>query len=116
MTSRSCFRRQVSLTGFDNEPMAKLAEQVLKGEEIPCFMRPLRGGSGLWGSAFNLSHDILVYEQDVERAREALELPTLDPDQADGSEGTGSARNLSLILLGSTIAILAVSIILKIVG
>ena len=50
--------------------MAKLAEQVLKGEEIPCFIRPLRGGSGLWGSAFNLSHDILVYEQDVERALE----------------------------------------------
>ena len=105
MASRSCFRRQVSLT-----------EQAPKGEEIPCFIRPLRGGCGLWGSAFNLPHDILVYEQDVEMAREALELFPLDPEQPDGSEGAGSARNLSLILLGSTIAILVVPIILNIVG
>ena len=82
VNSRSYVCRQVSLIGFDNEPMARPAEQVLKGEEIPWFIRPLRGSSGLWGSAFDLHHDILVDEQDVERAQEALDLPLLDPGSA----------------------------------
>ncbi len=49
-----------------------MAEQRLKMEGIPCLVRSLRGGPGLWGTAYNLPHDLLVYEDDQERAREVL--------------------------------------------
>ena len=58
-------RKQVRLTGFDNEPLARLAEQRLWQSGIPCITRSMRGGPGLWGSAYNLPHDIYVYEADL---------------------------------------------------
>ena len=51
-----------------------MAEQRLQLEDIPCLVRSLRGGPGLWGTAYNLPHDLLVYEDDEMRAREVLEL------------------------------------------
>ncbi len=66
-------RKQVSLRVFDNEPTARMAEQRLQLEGIPCLVRSLRGGPGLWGTAYNLPHDLLVYEGDETRAREVLE-------------------------------------------
>ena len=71
--SRNRHRKQVSLTVFDNEPTARMAEQRLQLEGIPCLIRSLRGGPGLWGSAYNLPHDLLVYEGDEMRAREVLD-------------------------------------------
>ena len=50
-----------------------MAEQRLQVEGIPCLIRSLRGGPGLWGTAYNLPHDLLVYEGDESRAREVLE-------------------------------------------
>ena len=67
-------RKQVSLTVFDNEPTARMAEQRLQLEGIPCLVRSLRGGPGLWGSAYNLPHDLLVYDDDEMRAREVLDM------------------------------------------
>ena len=66
-------RKQVSLRVFDNEPTARMAEQRLQMEGIPCLVRSLRGGPGLWGTAYNLPHDLLVYEGDEDRAREVLQ-------------------------------------------
>ncbi|MCH7737459.1 MAG: DUF2007 domain-containing protein [Chloroflexi bacterium] len=71
--SREPRRKQVSLRVFDNEPTARMAEQRLQIEGIPCLVRSLRGGPGLWGTAYNLPHDLLVYEGDESRAREVLE-------------------------------------------
>ena len=64
--------KQVSLTVFNNEPTARMAEQRLRLEGIPCFVRSLLGGPGLWGSAYNLPHELLVYDDDVIKAREVL--------------------------------------------
>lgn len=117
MTSPRKRGKQVSLTGFDNEPMAKLAEQILREEGIPCFTRSLQGGPGLWGSAYNLPHDISVFQEDEVRAREVLELPPLEPDQLAGSrESTESGRNRRLLILGIAIAVLAAAIVLQMVG
>ena len=49
-----------------------MAEQRLQNEGIPCLIRSLRGGPGLWGTAYNLPHDLLVYEGDESRAWEVL--------------------------------------------
>ena len=67
-------RKQVSLRVYDNEPTARMAEQRLQLEGIPCLVRSLRGGPGLWGTAYNLPHDLLVYEGDEARARDILKI------------------------------------------
>ena len=73
--SRQSESKQVSLKVFDNEPTARMAEQRLNQEGIPCLVRCLRGGPGLWGTAFNLPHDLLVFEGDDLQARDILEIP-----------------------------------------
>jgi hypothetical protein len=65
-------RKQVSLTVFPNEPMARLAEQRLWQVGIPCMIKSLGFSPGLYGSTFNMPHDLLVYEQDQSAARELL--------------------------------------------
>ena len=82
-------RKQVSLTVFDNEPTARMAEQRLQLEGIPCLIRSLRGGPGLWGSAYNLPHDLLVYEDDEMRAREVLDFV---PEEILERERAGQKR------------------------
>ena len=67
-------RKQVRLRVYDNEPTARMAEQRLQLEGIPCLVRSLRGGPGLWGTANNLPHDLLVYEGDEARARDILKV------------------------------------------
>ncbi len=76
--SRSDRGKQVSLAVFDNEPTARMAEQRLQANGIRCLVRSLQGGPGLWGSAYNLPHDLLVYEQDEMEAREVLDLVPLE--------------------------------------
>ena len=49
-----------------------MAEQRTQIEGIPCLIRSLRGGPGLWGTTHNLPHDLLVYEEDKVRASEVL--------------------------------------------
>ncbi|MFQ6026597.1 MAG: hypothetical protein ACE5Q6_03665 [Dehalococcoidia bacterium] len=96
--------KQVVLQVFDNEPMARLAEQRLKQEDIPCLVRSLHGGPGLWGSAYNLPHALYIYESDQMQAREVLEMPPLELEererQLDPSGRTGTtARGTWLLLL-----------------
>jgi hypothetical protein len=66
--------KQVSLTTFENEPLARLAEQRLRQAGIRCVVRSLNVGPGLWGSAYYQPHAIYVFESDEMRAREALDL------------------------------------------
>jgi len=67
-------RKQVSLRVYDNAPTARMAEQRLQLEGIPCLVRSLGGGPGLWGTAYNLPHDLLVYEGDESRAWDILKI------------------------------------------
>ena len=74
-------RRQVSLRVFNNEPTARMAEQRLQMEGIPCIIKSLRGGPGLWGPTYNLPHDLLVYQEDQGRASEILGVVLREPDE-----------------------------------
>ncbi len=67
--------KQVSLKVFDNEPTARMAEQRLNLEGVRCLVKSLRGGPGLWGTAYNLPHDLLVHESDEVQARDILKIP-----------------------------------------
>ena len=86
-------RKQVSLRVYDNEPTARMAEQRLQLEGIPCLVRSLRGGPGLWGTAYNLPHDLLVYEGDEARARDILKIvPREEREGEQLSEKRGVQR------------------------
>ena len=96
--------KQVRLTVFDNEPMARMAEQRLRQVGIPCVTRSLRGGPGLWGSAYNLPHDLLVSESDEIRARELLGLPPLDLAEREAEVSPQrSTRNIWVVLAGAVL-------------
>jgi hypothetical protein len=66
--------KQVPLVVFDNEPMARLAEQRLRQAGVLCYTRSLGVGPGAWGSAYNLPHALCVYQADATRATEILGL------------------------------------------
>ena len=104
--------KQVRLTVFDNEPMARLAEQRLQAVGIPCVTRSLRGGPGLWGSAYNLPHDLYVYESDEMRARELLDLaPQELAERESQTARSGSNQNLWLVLTGAILVALLLVIV-----
>ena len=87
-------RKQVSLRVYDNEPTARMAEQRLQLEGMPCLVRSLRGGPGLWGTAYNLPHDLLVYEGDETRARNILKVvPREEREGEQLSEMRGEQRS-----------------------
>ena len=87
-------RKQVSLRVYDNEPTARMAEQRLQLEGIPCLVRSLRGGPGLWGTAYNLPHDLLVYEGDESRAWDILKIvPREEREGEQLSEMRGEQRS-----------------------
>ena len=87
-------RKQVSLRVYDNEPTARMAEQRLQLEGIPFLVRSLRGGPGLWGTANNLPHDLLVYEGDETRARDILKVvPREEREGEQLSEMRGEQRS-----------------------
>ncbi len=91
-------RKQVRLTVFDNEPMARLAEQRLRQAGIPCVTRSLRGGPGLWGSAYNLPHDLYVQQTDEMRAREVLDLPPIELVERQERQVTNESQPLRTTL------------------
>jgi len=62
------------LTVFENEPLARLAEQRLRQANIPCVVRSLGAGPGAWGVASNLPYAIYVKAADEMRARQVLDL------------------------------------------
>ena len=87
-------RKQVSLRVYDNEPTVRMAEQRLQLEGIPCLVRSLGGGPGLWGTAYNLPHDLLVYEGDESRAWDILKIvPREERNGEQLSEMHGEQRS-----------------------
>ena len=108
--------KQVRLTVFDNEPMARLAEQRLRQQGIPCLTRCLRGGPGLWGSAYNLPHDLMVYESDEAEAREVLELAPhqFSEGEDQASFNQRSAPNLWLLLAGAVLGVVFLLIMVSV--
>ena len=114
--SRQSESKQVSLKVFDNEPTARMAEQRLNQEGIPCLVRCLRGGPGLWGTAFNLPHDLLVFEGDELQARYILEIPPQEISEREHEQDvTPSSSVMSQLMVTLTLFVLVVFIALTVV-
>jgi len=80
-------------------------------EGIPSMIRPLQGGPGLWGSAYNLPHGLYVFQSDVIWAKDVLELPPSEiVERVEGDAGPGSSGfpNIGLIVLGIIIALVLI--------
>ncbi len=109
-------RKQVRLATFENEPLARLAEQRLRDQGIPCLSRALGGGPGLWGSSFNIPHEVLVYGSDVTRARDLLELPPLEiaERQAAGAGEANPPLDRRMLTAGVIIVVLVIFLALRI--
>ncbi len=109
-------QKQVQLTVFDNEPEARMAEQRLFQEGIPCVTKSLGGGPGLWGTAYNLPHGVYVHEEDAAQARELLGLDADGVTPGDGSSqgsrlGTSWGWVALVIILGLTLVIAAPTLV-----
>ena len=114
--SREPRRKQVSLRVFDNEPTARMAEQRLQLEGIPCLIRSLRGGPGLWGTAYNLPHDLLVYEGDETKAREVLQyVPQEILERERELQGERPAPLMPQWMITATIVAIVAFIVLTVV-
>jgi hypothetical protein len=102
--------KQVSLTTFDNEPLARLAEQRLRQAGIRCVVRSLNAGPGLWGSAYYQPHGIYVFESDEMWAREVLDLIPREVAERERA-ASGPGRQPRAWLIGLIIAIIIALII-----
>ena len=113
--SRRSRDKQVRLTVFDNEPLARLAEQRLRQAGISCFIRSLRGGPGLWGSAYNLPHDLYVYASDEIPAREVLDLEPEGLEKRETySPPSRSNSNIWVMAAGVILAVLTLAIVVSV--
>ena len=96
---RSLSRKQVKLTTLENEPMARLTEQRLRVESIPCLVRSLGAGPGGWGVATNLPHAIYVKAADEMRAREILDLAPAEISEREGTSSLSPHRVSPFVLV-----------------
>ena len=59
---------QVRVATFDNEPLARLWQQRLQAEDIPCVLKSLGVGSGAWGGNSFVPHGLYVFSRDRKTA------------------------------------------------
>ena len=94
---------------YEGEPLARLAAQRLADEGIGSAVRPIGVGPGGWGMAANLPYAVDVPDEDLERAREVLQLAPEEPEEADGSGRTGRSSTIVLVMLIILAAVLVMS-------
>ena len=104
---RSRNRKQVRLTILENEPLARLAEQRLRQESIPCVVRSLGAGPGGWGAATNLPHAIYVTASDEMRARQALDLSPAEIEERDGPPSYSRCHPSTMVIILRIITVAA---------
>jgi len=107
--------KQVRLAIFNNEPMVRLAEQRLRQAGIPCLSRALRGGPGLWGSSYNLPHDLYVHQGDEMQAREVLDLAPQEIEERERQAAPSSGMGLGLAAALIIAAVLVLATVVPIV-
>ena len=102
--------RQVEVATYENEPLARLSEQRLYQAGIPCVLKSLQGGSGLWGSAYNVPHSLYVYENHLDEATEILGLDSIiSPSGNDYTKQWPSWLVLGIVLVVVLVLVSATS-------
>ena len=101
---------QVEVATYENEPLAQLSEQRLYQAGIPCVLKSLQGGSGLWGSAYYVPHSLYVYENHLDEATEILGLDSIiSPSGNDYTKQWPSWLVLGIVLVVVLVLVSATS-------
>ncbi|MBI4234084.1 MAG: DUF2007 domain-containing protein [Chloroflexi bacterium] len=101
----------VRIAVFQGEPLARLAEQRLLAEGIPCVVRSQGVGPGGWGPAANLPYAIYVPRSNEDRARELLEVLPPDLPEAEGPRPLASRWPLLVLVI---LVVVAAAVILAV--
>ena len=83
---------QVRIAVFDAEPMARLWEQRLRQDEIPCLVKSLGAGSGAWGGSSFVPCGLYVLAPDRDRASDLLRQAGLAGDLLEPAPGEATLR------------------------
>ena len=100
--------KQVRLTVFENEPLARLAAQRLQQEDIRCVVRSLGMGPGGLGVATYLPHALFVNSTDEMIAREVLglapaEIAEREKHSSQPDTGRFALTVLVLMVMGAAV-------------
>jgi hypothetical protein len=106
-------REQVRIATFDGEPLARLWEQRLQEEGIPCIVKSLGAGYGAWGGNAFLPHALYVLSLDRERASAMLREADLPVDllDSDTAYDDGQGRRSGGLLFFAALAILVAALL-----
>jgi hypothetical protein len=66
--------RSVEFAIYPNEMEAQMVAQLLRGNGVGAFVQPLGFGYGGVGTFQFIPHRVLVYERNLERAQEILDI------------------------------------------
>ncbi len=109
---------QVRVATFDNEPLARLCQQRLQAEGVPCILKSLGVGSGAWGGSSFVPHGLYVFSRDRQKAIgiiKGTDSPEYLLDSGAAVEGTvgmgvrkGSGQGVGGLLLMAAFTILVV--------
>ena len=109
---------QVRVATFDNEPLARLWQQRLQAEDIPCVLKSLGVGSGAWGGNSFVPHGLYVFSRDRQRAVVVIKGADSQESLQDSGEGVediafrdGREPNLGGFLLAAAFTILVLAIL-----
>ena len=112
---------QVRVATFDNEPLARLWQQRLQAEDIPCVLKSLGVGSGAWGGNSFVPHGLYVFSRDRQKALGVIngaDSPEYLLDSGAVVEGTvdmgvreGRGQGIGGLLLAAAFTILVVAVL-----
>jgi len=109
---------QVRVATFDNEPLARLWQQRLQAEDIPCVLKSLGVGSGAWGGNSFVPHGLYVFSRDRQRAVVVIRGADSQECLQNSGEGVedigvreGREPNLGGFLLAAAFTILVLAIL-----
>ncbi|MBF8266617.1 MAG: hypothetical protein HW388_125 [Dehalococcoidia bacterium] len=98
---------------FDGEPLARLGQQRLQQEGIPCVVKSLGVGYGAWGGSAFVPHALYVLAQDRRRAIGVIR-GTDSPEYLLDSDAVVEDRRdrvVGRLLVAAAVAILGMAIL-----
>ena len=104
--------KTVTLEVFQSEPLARMAASRLEAEGIPCMVRTVGAGPGLWGLAANVPHALDTWEEDALAAREILNLMPAEIEERT-REPLGGGMSLPRLVFLFVLAIVAIALVVQ---
>ena len=112
---------QVWVATFDNEPLARLWQQRLQEEDIPCVLKSLGAGSGAWGGNSFLPHGLYVFSRDRQKAIGVIEgtdsqeylvdSGAVDEGTVDAGVMGGGEQGIGRLFLATALTVLLVALL-----